>query len=161
MKKIYYALGLVSAALSLCGFVSGVASDNKRDTPKEPTEPVVKYEETVSPVKSNVELYQQYHLLILTSIKEAQQAMPDNQQWAYRMMHNAYKYVHLQESLVLTEYQNAFVSLKEMIEPLLVLLKTKNPAPHQLREIDEQLKKVASVVDKEFRYKTVASWIKQ
>ncbi|MDD5746755.1 MAG: hypothetical protein PHO30_05765 [Candidatus Omnitrophica bacterium] len=161
MKKIFFALGLVSAALSLCGFVSGVPSENKVNTPHGPTEPVLQYEETVTPIKSNPELYQQYHLLIVTSLEEARRAIPGDRQWAYRMVHNAYRYVQLQEKVVRTEHQAVFSGLKEKIEPLLVSLKQKNLTSRQQREIDSDLKQITAVVAKELRYKDVAAWIKQ
>jgi len=161
MKNLIYIFGLISAALFLCGFESGVTIGDKSDTPKEPTQPVLQYEKTVSPAKSNIELYQEYYLLIVTSLKEAQLAMPGNQQWAYRMVHNAYKYAQLQEQLVYAEHQDAFSALKEKFVSLIALLKKNNATSRQLREIDEGLKETASVVEKEFRYETAASWIKQ
>ena len=168
MKKIYYSTLLILTALAVCGFRVGSESleditakkkASKRDVAVDG--PVVVYTETVIPEKTPQQLYKQYHLLAVSSLEESVSALDDNKQWAFRMAHNAYKYIKLIQALIVPEKQQEFDILMCDLQPLLDKLKKRNVSSVQQLEIARGIEQISQILDNDFAWEEVKQWIKE
>lgn len=122
---------------------------------------VVTSQETISPQKSNIELYQQYHLLIIASLEEAANTLSEDQVWAYRMTHNAYSYLQLLLPLLLEEQQDKLLEIAQELNQLIRSLKKDNLTDFKKEKIKDKLKQISAVLQKKFLYEEVRDWIKK
>ena len=163
MKKALYLLLIVTAALSY-GFEVGDLTDKtleeQRASSGQPS-PVFKYEETITPQVPNTDLYQQYYLLIVTSLDEALQTFSENQKWAFRMVHNAYSYFKLLKNLIIDEQKDKFTPVEENLKDIAERLKkTKNFSRAEKMEIKKEISEVQGVLKKDYNFEKVKGWIK-
>ncbi len=162
MKKTLYSISIIITALFLCGFVAGVEIGDPDDNqPSEPTSPVLEYEETIAPTKSNQELYKQYHLLLISSLEEALSSFQENHLWTYRMVHNSYKYVKLLKGLALDDYKSEYGAVLENLKPIISDLKKRNINKSKKMQLKSDLKKIKKKLEQDFAWGTVKEWIKQ
>ncbi len=160
MRKYSFLITVIAVALFLCAFKSGYESDAEKN-PEEHTGPVVTYKETVSPQKSSEELYHEYHLLSITSLEEAQNSIFDDQRWAYRMVDNAYRYLQLLIGLLEDDHKDAFSQISKELKIMLSALKKKNLAEFKKTKINDNLKNIAKLLGKDYKYSQAKPWIKK
>jgi len=157
-KSISCLLILVTAAL-LCGFESGIVFEETE--PPETVGPVIEYEETIAPQKSNKELYQQYFLLAVTSLEEAQSALTDNPRWAYRMAHNAYNYMNLLSGLLVEEQKIPFDDLSGELNVVLAKIKRFNLNRSQVIRARDRIKDITAMLEADYDFKKAKIWIRK
>ena len=164
MKKNLYSISILITALFLYGFVAGAEIENIKDKDKQlsqPTGPIVDYEETIAPYKSSQELYQEYHLLAISSLSEAESSFQENQVWTYRMVHNASKYIKLLNGLVIDAQKQKYLDIIERLKPMLASLKNRNTHGYQATKIKDELNTIAQILEQEFSWEKAKAWIKQ
>ncbi|MBU1088126.1 MAG: hypothetical protein KKD05_11505 [Candidatus Omnitrophica bacterium] len=162
MKKYLYLISIIITALFLCGFVAGVEIGGPDDKQlSEPNTPVLEYEETIAAPKSSQELYNQYHLLAVSSLEEAQTSFQENKLWTYRMVHNASKYIKLMQGLALDEYKQEYATVSDIIKPLLSDLKNINLSKFQTIRIKQQLNNIEKQLEADYPWEKVKTWIKE
>lgn len=160
MKQIFNLICCVLFFCLLCGFQAGVDLEDSDKASNEPVAPVIEYEETVSASKSNLELYQQYHLLIITSLEEASNIVTDDQQWAFRLAQSAYKYVTLLDNLLNDNRKGTFEAVGEDLKALTLSIKSGNLITEKKKRISHNLKAMAKDFKSKYNLKKVQTWIK-
>ncbi|MFH1459223.1 MAG: hypothetical protein ABIG64_02455 [Candidatus Omnitrophota bacterium] len=153
--KITKSLLLLVLGLFLCGFEAGVQIGDPEESEELANTPVVNYEETVTAVKSDLELYQQYYVIIVSSLEEASLTLTDNNQWAYRMADNAYRYMTLLEKFIETEKKSEFYRLKDTIKPIVAKLKNGNISVKETLEIQTSINAVVKMIKSNFHRKNI------
>jgi len=164
MKQLIYFICCGLIFFLLCGFEAGEqveAEKNKQSSSLKSDKPVLKYEETIVPQKSSQELYQQYHLLITSSLEEAAETITQNRHWAYRMAENGYRYIKLLDRLLIDKHKGAFDELSKQLQEILNDMKRANLSTPRQKRITEHIEKVAAELEKSFNFKKVKSWIKK
>lgn len=160
MKNNFLIILICLTAVFTCGFESGIEVENSTDKPDEPAKPVLSFEKTTYPKKSSKERYLQYHLLVVSSLEEAEVRFGDNRRWAYRMAHNAYNYLRLMEGLLKNEHKKEIIEIKEQLKPVVDKIKKANLTTAQTNYIKDQLQQIAEVIDKSYSIDKVKRWIK-
>ncbi|MBU1043696.1 MAG: hypothetical protein KJ915_04775 [Candidatus Omnitrophica bacterium] len=161
MRKFLYSSGIIITALFLYGFVAGVEIGDPDDVQlSEPNSPVLEYEETIVVPKTNQELYNQYHLLAISSLEEAQTSFQENKLWTYRMVHNASNYIKLMHALALDEYKQEYTTILESLKPLIADLKNSSKHKYQTAQIKHQLKNIEKELEQDYSWEKVKAWIK-
>ena len=160
MKQTLYLICCILSFCLLCGFKAGADIEGSGKRLNTPITPVLEYEETVSASKSNHELYQQYHLLIVTSLEEASNAIIDDEQWAFRMAQSAYKYVALLDNLLDDKRKGTFDVMGRDLKALTLRIKSRRLSTAQKKEIAHNLKILASDLESNFNFKKMRTWIK-
>jgi len=146
---------ILIAGFFLCGFETGVQIGDPAQS-QEPTDvPVVEYEETVTAVKSDLELYQQYYVIIVSSLEDAIITLEDNILWAYRMTDNAFRYMNLLEKFIDKEQTLEFQGLKDELNPIVVELKAGNISKRQVQEIQKSFTHIIKSLKNDFSRKNV------
>ncbi len=161
MKNRNKCIVIILAAFCLTGFESGAQSEKSSGPREKQNGPVLHYEETIYPQKLNQGKYAQYHLLIVSSLEEAQKTLAEDRHWAYRMAHNAYKYAGLTKEIIKDEHKEIFVSYSDALSGLLSRIKKKNPSSFYIDELKKDLKKMAGEFKYSFNYEKIKEWIKE
>ncbi|MFH1062439.1 MAG: hypothetical protein V1747_06085 [Candidatus Omnitrophota bacterium] len=162
MKKILYSISMLITALFLCGFVAGVEIGDPEDKqPAEPTGPIVEYIDTIAPYKSSQELYQQYHLLAISSLEEAESSFQENRLWTYRMARNASNYIKLLNGLVIDAKKPKYGEVLERLKPVIDSLKNKNRQEYKAIKFKDELKSIAKTLEQDYSWEKVKTWIKE
>ncbi|MBI4845434.1 MAG: hypothetical protein HY810_03040 [Candidatus Omnitrophica bacterium] len=160
MKNTGKILILIFLSGQLCGFTSGVSGRDRRNHPQQAAEPVLEYEETVYPQKSFREQYEQYYLLVVSSLEEARLSLGENQQLAHRMAHNSGNYFKLLQLLVKSEFKKNFEELNSKLLALRISLKKTNLSSSEKDNIVKELEIIEKKIKLEFGYERTALWIK-
>lgn len=160
MRQTLYLICCILFFCLLCGFKAGADLEGSDKRSNTPLAPVFEYEETVSVSKSNHELYQQYHLLIVTSLEEASNAIIDDERWAFRMAQSAYKYVALLDNLLDDKQKGTFDVMGRDLKALTSRIKTRRLSAAQKKEIARNLKVLASDLESNYNFKKMRRWIK-
>jgi len=163
MQKIFYSISIIITALFLCGFVIGTQIGDPEDKQlSEPIAPILEYEETIQPYKSNQELYKQYYLLSISSLEEAISSLQDkNQLWTYRMVHNSYKYVKLMSDLAIDDYKSEYGPISDDLKAISLDVKKRNINKSKKNQIKNNLKKNKKIIEENLFWGIVSEWIKQ
>ncbi|MFH2144711.1 MAG: hypothetical protein ABII75_01600 [Candidatus Omnitrophota bacterium] len=161
MKKTVSVIFLSIMCLFACGFKSGSDMKYKTETKKPPDAPVYKYEDVIIPQNTPRELYQQYRLIIQTSLEEAAKSIKDNPQWAYRMAHNAYKYMGLLQALIEEKYQDKFSLMHKDMRSAATQLRKSDMSRSEKRRLERELEKMAETLKSDFKLIQVQTWIKK
>ena len=165
MKKIFITLGILLFSLCLYGFEADAESKRilgTKEEKEEPAVPILHYEEeTVSPQKTNAELYQQYHLLIVSSLEEAQNYLADDQRWAYRMVHNASKYMQLLLGLLHSKDKDNLLQINQDIKQIVLDIKVNNLSEHKKKKIERNIGSIVRSFEKQASFSTAKAWIKK
>lgn len=165
MRKIFITLGILLFSLCLYGFE--VDAESKRilgtkEEKEEPAAPILHYEEEpISPVKTNTELYQQYHLLIVSSLEEAQSYLADDQRWAYRMVHNASNYMQLLLDLLNDKDKDNLSQINQDIKQIVLDTKVNNLSEHKKNKIKRNLGGIVRSLEKQANFSKAKAWIKK
>jgi hypothetical protein len=164
MRKILYLISIVTTALFLCGFVAGEEVEKAKDKAKKQavqTTPVLEYQETIAPQKTNQELYQQYHLLAVSSLEEAESSFQENKLWTFRMVQNAVNYTKLLQELVMDAQKKEYTPILERLNPLLTDLKQRSIDRSKTEKIKAELSSVAKTLEQDYSWEKVKAWIKE
>ena len=160
MRKITCLICCCLVFFLVSGFEAGVEVENLKNTVDEPFGPVLEYKETNSPPKSSRELYDEYHLLVSTSLEEASLALFEQESWACRMVENAKAYINLLSNLVEGEKAEDFLSMGNDISIVINNLKGKNLNNSQKKRLSAELNALALEFDNNFNLKEMQEWIK-
>ncbi|MCG2712956.1 MAG: hypothetical protein L6416_11635 [Candidatus Omnitrophica bacterium] len=160
MKQFSYLIccGLVFFLLS--GFEAGIEAEKLKNDQAEPSAPVLEYEEPVVSRESNQNLYQQYHLLIITSLEEASSTFEEDPAWSYSMAENACNYIKLLGKLLKEEHKDAFVNLNIGLNALMNDLQKRNLAGSRRKKLVKELDALADDLEYNFDFEKIQSWIK-
>lgn len=145
----------------LCGYRLGDEEEGFHKKKKGPTEPVSEYEVTVKPQQSVEDLYQQYHLLIVTSLKEASDSINKDYHRACGMIKNAYHYLQILSELYIDEHKDDLREMKTQIKEIYSSLERSNLTQIKKSKIERRLKDIVAVLKTDYKYEKIAEWTKE
>jgi len=148
-------IGLIVGVLSFNSEVKGITQATHE------LNATITYEETISPHRSNVELYQEYHLLIITSLEEAEKTLTDDQYWALRMTQNAYNYLQLLSELLTQKVSAELKELFPEFENLINYLKKYNLTEIKKGALKTDLRDLAKLLKQEYNLNKINLWLKK
>ncbi len=160
MKRKFIFFFIILAAFVNFGFSSG----SEKETAVKKTqnvEPVTKYEEYPKSDKSNQELFQEYHIIIITSLEEAQSAFSENPVWALRMLRDADNYFALLTEMLSEDPGNKFLNVKTELKEVISCIENKNVTEIKKNELRKKTSVINSVLKKELGFPQVKQWVKK
>lgn len=165
MKNFFITVVVLLIPLCLYGFEVDAESKRilgEKEEKEEPAAPILQYEEdAASPLKTNAELYQQYHLLIVTSLEEAEKYISSDQRFAYRMADNASNYMRLLLGLINAKDKSSLSQIDQEIEEIVLNIKAKNLLEYKKKKIKRQLGRIVKKLEKQASFSKAKAWIKK